>query len=119
MARAGAPRANVFSNRLSNFFLSTFSGQELRDTQCGLRRYPLGRVLVCGARSNGFAYESEVVLIAALRGWDIEHVPVQVHYPPEAERSTHFRNVVDPTRIVVAVVGTLTRHVARSLVGGG
>ena len=41
IAGDGAPRANRFSNGLSNFFLSYFTRVDLADTQCGLRRYPV------------------------------------------------------------------------------
>lgn len=110
LAEAGAPRLNQTSNRISNYFLSLFGGRPLRDTQCGLRRYPLERVLHCQAESGRFAYESEVLLIAAKSGWTIEQVPVEVVYPPEDQRITHFHNVKDPARIVAAVLRTLARR---------
>lgn len=102
---AGAPRANQRSNAISNFFLSRFTRRDLRDTQCGLRRYPLDATLALGARSRGYAFEAEVVLRAARAGWHIEQVPVRVLYP--ADRRTHFHSVRDPARIVFRVVSTL------------
>lgn len=111
LARAGAPRANRFSNALSNFFLSWFSGVKLADTQCGLRRYPVAATLAAGTRAHGFAFETEILLLAALNGWSITQLPIQVHYPPAGERVTHFDNVRDPTRIVTTVIRTMTeRH---------
>jgi glycosyltransferase involved in cell wall biosynthesis len=109
LALAGAPRLNQASNRISNFFLSALGRRRLLDTQCGLRRYPLEKVLHCQAEANGYAYEAEVLLIAARQGWTIEQVPVEVIYPPEEQRITHFHNVKDPARIVSAVLRTLTR----------
>jgi glycosyltransferase involved in cell wall biosynthesis len=113
LARAGAPRANRFSNALSNFFLSWFSGVKLADTQCGLRRYPVAATLAANTRANGFAFETEILLLAALEGWPITQLPIQVHYPPEGERVTHFDNVRDPTRIITTVIRTMTEHVVR------
>lgn len=107
---AGAPRLNQASNRISNLFLSAFGRQRLWDTQCGLRRYPLDRVLHCAAEAKGYAYEAEVLLFAARQGWTIEQVPIQVIYPPEGQRITHFHNVKDPARIVAAVLRTLARR---------
>lgn len=115
LRRAGAPKANRFSNRFSNVFLSASSGRRLLDTQCGLRRYPVESTLSSGVRAAGFAFESELVLVAALRGWRIAHVPIDVHYPPATLRTTHFRNVRDPAKIVVRIVATLARHHASSL----
>ena len=106
LVQAGAPRANRFSNAFSNFFIDLFSGLELGDTQCGLRRYPVEKTLRLGVRENGYGFEAEVILRAARARWTIAQVPVRVIYPPEAERTTHFRNVRDPARIVFRVLHT-------------
>jgi hypothetical protein len=103
---AGAPRNSQFSNSVSNYFLSRFCGSNLRDTQCGLRRYPLPQALELGLRSPGYALEAEVILRAARARWPIEQVPVRVVYPPEAERISHFHVVWDPARIVLRVLRT-------------
>ena len=106
LAEAGAPRANRFSNAFSNVWLSGFAGRWLRDTQCGLRRYPVQETLALGARANGYGFEAEVILRAARAGWRIEQVPVSVFYPPESLRTTHFHSVRDPFRIVMRVLYT-------------
>lgn len=108
LVRDGAPRANQISNGISNFFLSLFSGRRLRDTQCGLRRYPLPLALDLGGRDDGYAFEAEIILRAIAAGARLVEIPVHVHYPPPAERITHFDSVRDPARIVVRVVKTLT-----------
>jgi glycosyltransferase involved in cell wall biosynthesis len=115
LVRDGAPRANRFSNGISNFFLSLFARRELHDTQCGLRRYPVSQTLALGARDDGYAYEAECVLRAARAGWHIAEVPVRVHYPPEELRVTHFHVVKDPARIVYRVLVTLATAPARGL----
>ncbi len=119
MRQAGAPRANQLSNRFSNWVLSGFSGVSLRDTQCGLRRYPIALTLNAGANSAGFAFESELLLIAGLHGWHIEQLPVGVTYPPAEQRMSHFHNVRDPAKIVVSVVSTVMRDKFRRHLGGG
>lgn len=105
LAGAGAPRANQRSNAISNYFLSRFTGKTLLDTQCGLRRYPLGRTLALGAKSTGYAFEAELLLRAVRAGVPIDQVPIRVLYPPD--RRTHFDSVRDPARIVARVVSTL------------
>jgi glycosyltransferase involved in cell wall biosynthesis len=106
LERAGAPSANRFSNRFSNAFLSLFTGLSLGDTQCGLRRYPVHETLELGARSRGYGFEAEVILRAARAGWPIQDVEVDVIYPPEHERLSHFHVVRDPARIVLRVLFT-------------
>jgi hypothetical protein len=105
---AGAPRANQFSNGISNFFLSRFLHQRLLDTQCGLRRYPIEGVLALAARSPGYAFEAEVLMLAIRAGLSIEQVPVHVLYAQES-RTTHFDAFRDPARIISRVLMTLAR----------
>jgi glycosyltransferase involved in cell wall biosynthesis len=107
LARAGAPRANQISNGISNYFLSRFSGIALRDTQCGLRRYPVRETMGLALRGTGYELEAEVILRAARRGIPIVQVPIDVHYPPESERVTHFRTSRDVPRIIYRVLEAL------------
>ena len=104
---AGAPRANRISNRISNYFLSLFAGRPLRDTQCGLRRYPLVRTIELGGLGEGYEFEAEIILRAVAAGLPVVEVPIRVIYPPEHERVTHFHSVRDPARIIARVLHTL------------
>lgn len=106
LVAAGAPRANQFGNRVSNFWVSLFAGRRLADTQCGYRRYPLAKTLAIAPRDARFGFEAEIILRAVRAGVPIVEVPVRVIYPSEGERRTHFRRVLDPARIVVRVVAT-------------
>jgi glycosyltransferase involved in cell wall biosynthesis len=107
LARDGAPSSNRFGNDVSNFFLSLFAGRALRDTQCGLRRYPVAATLALAARARGYAFEAEVLLRALAAGLPLVEVPVEVVYPPAGARRSHFRSVRDPVRIVGRVVRTV------------
>lgn len=104
LAAAGAPRANRFSNGVSNFFISRFAGRPLADTQCGLRRYPIPRALELDATAERYAFEAEVILRAAARGVPIVEVPIEVRYPDD--RTTHFEIKRDVPRIIGVVVRT-------------
>lgn len=106
MKRDGAPGASQFSNRFSNWWVSRFAGQELSDTQCGLRRYPLLATLALGSDARGYGFECDMLVRAARRGIPIVEVPVRVIYPPKSERVSHFHVVSDPTRIVLRLVHT-------------
>ena len=105
LVRDGAPASNQFGNNVSNFFLSMFSGRRLRDTACGLRRYPVAETLALGARADRYEFEAEVVLRAIAAGLVIVEVPVVAIYPPPGGQ-THRRSVADPMRIVAVVART-------------
>ena len=113
LARDGAPKANRFSNGFSNRVLSFFAGRRLGDTQCGLRRYPIEKVLALGGWAAGYAYEAEILLLAVAAGMALIEKNIFVYYPPKEERQTHFHVVRDPARIVVVVARTLVRTALR------
>lgn len=115
LVKAGAPRPNQISNRISNFFLSRFARTLFADTQCGLRRYPIAATLAADGGADGYAFEAEVILRLVASGVPVVEVPIDVIYPPEKERVTHFDSVRDPARIIRHVVATLfeTRYMTR------
>lgn len=108
LAGAGAPRANRFSNGISNYFISRFAGRPLGDTQCGLRRYPVDETLALGARGEGFDFEAEVLLRAVWNEVEVVEEPVSVLYP--TNRTTHFRTRRDVKRIIFTVVAALAER---------
>jgi glycosyltransferase involved in cell wall biosynthesis len=108
LAGDGAPRANRFGNAVSNFFVSRFAGRSLKDTQCGLRRYPVRATLGLGARASGFAFEAEVVLRAVAGGLPVVEVPIRAVYPAAARAPSHFRVPRDPARIIGTVLRTVS-----------
>jgi glycosyltransferase involved in cell wall biosynthesis len=108
LVQDGAPRANRFGNGVSNFFVSRFAGTPLRDTQCGLRRYPVGATLALGARARGFAFEAEVVLRAIAAGLTVVEAPIRTVYPAPEWRRSHFRVPIDPARIIGTVLWTVS-----------
>jgi glycosyltransferase involved in cell wall biosynthesis len=109
LAGAGAPRANRMSNGFANGFLSMVTLRRLRDTQCGMRRYPIEATLALGVRDDRFGFETEVLLRAHRAGVPIVQVPIEVRYPED--RTTHFDARRDPWRIVARVLRTLARDV--------
>jgi glycosyltransferase involved in cell wall biosynthesis len=106
MKRAGAPGPSQFSNRFSNWWVSFFAGQELSDTQCGLRRYPLQATLALDSDARGYGFECDMLVRAARRAMPIVEVPINVIYPTKAERVSHFHVVADPARIVLRLLHT-------------
>ncbi len=106
LARAGAPPRNRFGNDVSNYWLSLFSGKALKDTQCGLRRYPVEATLALGVHATGYAFEAEVILLALASGLAVVEVPIDVLYAPVHAAGSHFRPWRDATRIVLTVVRT-------------
>ena len=111
LAGAGAPRANRISNGISNYFISRFAGRPLRDTQCGLRRYPVERTLGLSPQGEGYDFEAEILLRAAWAGIPIVEA---------SDRQTHFRLSHDPWKILGNVLSTVGEHwVRRGITAAG
>lgn len=98
---------NRLGNWLADGLLAALAGQPLPDTQSGFRIYPVAVTLGLGASGAHFDFETEILLRAARRGVPVVGVPVAVHYPPVAERASHFRPALDTLRIVRTVVRVL------------
>lgn len=97
----GQASGSRFANRFSNFWFTVQTWQNLADTQCGYRLYPLD--CVCGIHLFSARYEAELELMVrmAWQGVGIVSVPVNVYYPPADERVSHFRKGRDFARISV------------------
>ncbi|MBX3025141.1 glycosyltransferase family 2 protein [bacterium] len=100
----------LFGNRFANRWVEIACGQALPDTQSGFRVYPLADTLRLGATAGRFAFETEVLIRAARAGVEIVSVPVDVYYPPAAERISHYRPWGDTVRIIAVVVGLILRR---------
>jgi glycosyltransferase involved in cell wall biosynthesis len=101
---------NLFGNRFANVAIRVAAGKPVGDTQSGFRVYPLAAVLALPVDGERFEYESTVIIRAARAGMAVRSVPVDVYYPPIAERRSHYRKVVDTLRIIRAVAPLLLRH---------
>lgn len=95
------PGGNTFANKFSNFWFRLQTGVNLPDTQSGFRLYQLGRL--GGLRLLTYRYEAELELLVfqCWKGVRMHPVGINVHYPPEGERVTHFRPFRDFFRISV------------------
>ena len=67
------------------------------------------RIALSRVRSSRFTFESEILIDAASKGFRTLAVAIPGHYPENA-RQSHFRPVVDITKIVLMVAGRLLRQ---------
>lgn len=93
------PGLSRFGRHFSNFWLRLQTGQVVRDTQSGLRSYPLVVLERLNLRENGYAFEVEVLVKAAWAGVALREVDISVYYPPRSERISHFHVFRDNVRL--------------------
>lgn len=93
------PDSSRFGRVFSNFWVRLECGAELDDTQSGLRLYPVKELLALQPRSRGYDFEIESLVGLVWGGVSVRSVPVSVHYPPAAERISHFNMFRDNLRL--------------------
>jgi len=99
MGGEDVPAASRFGRWFTNLWVRIDSGAVVHDAQSGFRSYPIPEVLGLGNRGGRFEFEMEVLVRAAWAGMALESVPIQVHYSPAGERTSHFRVFTDNVRI--------------------
>ena len=110
--RGQFPTVRYRANRFAGFWISWAAGHPIADSQSGFRVYPreVMRIALDGCvRSSRFTFESEILIEAAWHGFTTLAVAIPAHYPANA-RPSHFRPVVDITKIVVMVALRLLRQ---------
>lgn len=107
------PWRSRFGNAFSRAAFALATRLRLTDTQTGLRGYPAGLLGWADAvPGDRFDYEQRVLLAATCDGVRVREVPVSTVYL-EANRSSHFRPVLDSIRVLAPVA----RFLASSFLG--
>ena len=99
LRQAGAPLERRLTNALSTFWFKVETGVPLTDTQCGYRCYPLDAARRLPVKFGRYAYELEVMVLAAWAGIPLVPLPFEVDYAAPTSRLSHFRPLRDFTQI--------------------
>jgi uncharacterized protein (DUF2062 family) len=110
--RPDYPVRSRIGRRISNFLIRLESGQRVRDSQCGMRVYPLRLIRTVRCRAGHFGFEAEIITRAAWSGCPIVEVPIVTRYLPIGQRVSHFRPWLDTVR----GIGMHVRLLGRALV---
>lgn len=105
------PIARYRANRFACFWISWAAGHPIADSQSGFRVYSnaVMRIATSGrVHGSRFSFESEILIEAADRGHLTLAVAIPGRYPLNA-RPSHFRPVVDITKIVLMVAARLLK----------
>ena len=110
--RSQFPIARYYANRIACFWISWAAGHPIADSQSGFRVYPLQVInlaLEGKVKGHRFTFESEILIEAAKRSLTTLAVSIAGVYPKDA-RPSHFRPVIDISKIVLMVAGQLLRQ---------
>ena len=101
MEQESVPGKSNFGRKFSNFWFKVETGIKIQDSQSGFRLYPLRIINNLNYFTNRYEFEIEVLVRAAWKGCGIVSVPVKVYYASKETRISHFRPLVDFTRISI------------------
>lgn len=93
------PMKSSFGNRFSNFWVWAQTGVKIPDSQSGFRAYPIKSVQKIDYKTQRFEFEIEVLIRNQWRDVPLKYFDIDVYYPPEEERISHFRPFKDFMRI--------------------
>jgi glycosyltransferase involved in cell wall biosynthesis len=94
-------KGSKFANHFSNFWFRVQTGIALPDTQTGFRVYPLQKMGRMHLFTNRYEAELELLVRCAWKNIKLIPQPVNVYYPLQNERLSHFRAGKDFFRISV------------------
>ena len=107
------PGVSRWGRAFSNFFIKLETGVNVLDSQCGVRAYPVNAVSEMDLTARRYDLETEILLECAWSGMKIVNFPVNVYYPQNYERISHYRKIHDTCRIINVHVRLLLKHIFR------
>lgn len=103
------PSYRRWANNFADWGIGWACGQRLIDTQSGQRYYPRAAMELVDIETEGFVFESEILIEASWRrGLRVVAVPIESRYQGEF-RPSHFRSLPDFLRITFRVIAKIVR----------
>jgi glycosyltransferase involved in cell wall biosynthesis len=93
------PSGSRFGRAFANFWLRVETGVSVDDCQSGFRAYPVRYLNALKLTGAHYDFETEVLAKALWAGLTIKTVAIDVWYPKEGKRVSHFKPFLDNFRI--------------------
>ena len=103
------PKSSLFGRSFSNFWVRMETGLRLKDTQRGMRLYPVQEVQQLSLHKARYDFEIEVLVRSAWAGVPILSTDISVHYPEPGTRISHFNPGLDNLRLTLLHTMLVTR----------
>lgn len=109
------PFKSKFGNKITRVTFHLLHGVKISDTQTGLRGIPTEVVkYFIDLSGERFEYETNMLIVAARTGIEIEEIPIETVYENNNE-GTHFNPFRDSFAIYKLLFGTFFKYVLSSL----
>ena len=80
------PLQRIISNKLTSFFMTLKTGQDIPDSQCGFRAYKKEVLQNVRTSCSGYEAESEILIYASRKGFKIGFVNIPTIYGDEKSK---------------------------------
>lgn len=97
----GMPFQRKLSNKLTSFFLSIKTGQNILDSQCGYRAYSAKVLREVETSYSGFEAESEILVKASKKGFKIGFVDIPTIYGNEKSKMRPMRAILGFLKVML------------------
>lgn len=95
----GAPFVRKYSNKLTSYIFKKIYKEDIKDTQTGLRLFPIYMLKeLIKISGNGFEYEMNVLKFLAINNIKINQISIQTIYFKE-KNSSHYNALTDSFKI--------------------
>ncbi len=101
------PLHRVLSNTITSWLISGLCGQKIKDSQCGYRLIHRDVLDGMPLQENGFQLESEMIIHAARKGYQIGFVDIPTLYH---KNSSNISNLKDTIRFIRLVLREFIRR---------
>jgi hypothetical protein len=103
------PFHRILSNKITSSIISFFTGQMIKDSQCGFRLIHKDVLRQISLYENGFQLESEMILRAA-------EIPVKIHFVDiptvYTDEKSYIANFLDTLRFIKLITKEIINRAA-------
>ena len=89
------PFFRYFSNVITSFLVSLRINLKIPDSQCGFRMYRIDKLKNMPSLSNGYEFETEILIWGAKNNFKIISVPIKTIYNNSISSMTHFKTTIN------------------------
>ena len=98
---AGMPPLRLWTNRFMSALISAVCKQKIPDTQCGFRLIPTALLKEIRLTSSDFEIETEVLIKASKKGYQVSSVPIKTIYRNEVSKINPLKDTI---RFIVYII---------------
>tara|TARA_B100000941_G_scaffold80455_1_gene55136 strand:- start:20886 stop:21545 length:660 start_codon:yes stop_codon:yes gene_type:complete len=92
--RKPMPLLRIISNIITSKIISLILNKRIRDSQCGYRRYCLKKIYFKENSSNGYIFESEILLNSVNKSSKLKNIPIKLIYDGSPSHINKFTDTI-------------------------